>query len=215
MHRIAITFANAEKAEPYEKAIRLVGLEPVPNPDSLAGLGGLLLTGGSDLDPALYHQQPHPKTDRPNEKRDRRERRLLDEALRENKPVFGICRGLQLFNVHHGGSLLQHIESGAHSVKTHDPAQDVHPVKITPGTRLAAIVGRSEYPVNSRHHQAIAELGEKLCVSAVAPDGMIEAVERPDQHFALAVQWHPEDRCFKVAEEKRLFEAFAAAVRSE
>jgi Predicted glutamine amidotransferases len=160
------------------------------------------------VDPRLYDEQRQPETQEPDIARDQLEKQLLAEAIQDNKPVLAICRGLQLFNVAHGGTLVQHIPGGGHS-------NDSHPVSVSPESRLAAIVGEGEYTVNSRHHQAIGTLGEGLRVAAISPaDGIIEAVERPDLGFALAVQWHPEDRCDRVAGEKRLFEAFAEAVRA-
>jgi putative glutamine amidotransferase len=210
--RVAVTYGNAEKLIPYETALQMVGLEPVRNPASLEGLDGLLLTGGTDLDPQLYGEAPHPETQTPDVPRDQLEKRLLQEALQKNKPVLAICRGIQLFNVVHGGTLLQHIVSEAHTRKD---VEDAHAVSVAPETKLAAIIGHGEHTVNSRHHQAVGKLGKGLRVAAISSsDNIIEAVERPDLDFAVAVQWHPEDRCARVTAEKKLFEAFAEAVRA-
>jgi putative glutamine amidotransferase len=214
--RVAVTFNEADRVVTYEAALREVGLEPVRNPESLDGLSGLLLTGGTDVNPALYNESPHPETQRPDDQRDELEIRLLNQALEANLPVLAICRGLQLFNVVHGGTLIQHLDSGNHEKRADLPVSaENHKAAVEPETKLAAIVGAGEIPVNSRHHQAIGQLGENLRVSAVSDDQVIEAVERPDKTFAVAVQWHPEDRCMVDARDRKLFESFAAAVEHQ
>jgi gamma-glutamyl-gamma-aminobutyrate hydrolase PuuD len=211
--RVAVTFGNPKSVEPYEAALREVGLEPVRNPESLEGLAGLLLTGGTDVNPALYNEEPHAETQPPDQSRDDLEIRLLNQALESNVPVLAICRGLQLFNVAHGGTLIQHLDSREHEKKPELPASaETHKTVIHPDTKLAGSIGTGEMGVNSRHHQAIGKLGEGLRVAAVSPDNVIEAVERPDKDFAVAVQWHPEDRCMVDARDRKLFESFAAAV---
>jgi len=211
--RVAVTFNEPDRVRTYEAALTAVGLEPVRNPESLDGLAGLLLTGGTDVNPALYGEAPHPKTQTPDDQRDALEIRLLKQALEINLPVLAICRGLQLFNVVHGGTLTQHLPGGGHEKRTDLPVSaDNHSASVEPNTKLAAIVGSGSIPVNSRHHQAIRDVGEGLRVSAVSEDNVIEAVERPDRAFAVAVQWHPEDRCMVYAQDRKLFESFAAAV---
>ena len=182
-----MTFSNEEKLRPYEAALREAGLEPVrvtaaPWPS----LDGLLLTGGADINPARYGQPLHPKAQKPEDARDELEAALLGEALKADLPVLAICRGMQLFNVVHGGTLIQHLETGRH--------HEEHGMRILPETRLAAIAGAGEHSVNSRHHQAVDRVGANLIVSARAEDGIVEAIERTDRRFAVAVQWHPEDR---------------------
>jgi putative glutamine amidotransferase len=127
-------------------------------------------------------------------------RSLLTEALAQDLPVLAICGGMQLFNVVHGGTLIQHIEG--HRVPLHQAA-------ILEGTLLATILGPGKRSVNSRHHQIAGRLGEGVVVSARAADGIIEALERPGRRFAVAVQWHPEDL---MAQDRALFEAFAAVL---
>ena len=211
--RAGITFRNAAKLGPYEQALRAAGTEPLrislDDPPAIESLDGLVLAGGTDISPARYGQTPAPETDAPDEQRDEVETRLLREALAQDVPVLAICRGMQLFNVVRGGTLIQHLPSGGpHQLK--QPDGTAHTVRITPGTRLAAIVGETEYGVNSRHHQAVDQLGDGLIVSAIAPDGVIEAIEKPDAAFAVAVQWHPEDRVIASPADRRLFEAFVA-----
>jgi putative glutamine amidotransferase len=217
--KIAVTYADAHKVEPYNEALRMVGLEPVPiraeDSVSLAGVDGLLLTGGPDVDPQLYGQEPLPETQKPDPPRDRMEFRLLGEALERNLPVLAICRGLQLFNVYHGGTLIQHLPGDPHRTKQRppDPSQPLHEIRVTPDTKLAAILSDGQHAVNSRHHQAVDRLGNHIQVSAKSvKDGIIEGLERPDKAFAVAVQWHPEDQVRTDETQLKLFRAFAKAV---
>jgi len=217
--RVALTFRNLKKIGPYDEAIRLVGLEPVhltpPGPRLLAGLAGLVLTGGSDIDPARYGQAAN-GSDGVDEERDQLETDLLAEALAADLPVLAICRGAQLLNVAHGGSLIQHLPGDGHQKRCpgcetgrHPPA---HGVEVAPGSRLASIIGPGKHDVNSRHHQAADRVGGGLVVSAVAADGVIEGLERHDRTFVVGVQWHPEDRVLVSEADRKLFEAFAQAV---
>jgi putative glutamine amidotransferase len=174
---------------------------------TLAGLDGLVLAGGTDVDPALFGAPRAPETIDPDRDRDRLETVLLHEALERDLPVLAICRGLQLLNVARGGTLLQHIEG--HRC----PAQpDVHPIAITAGSRLRSILELDEFVVNSRHHQCVDRVGSGLAVVAQAPDGVVEALEMPAKRFVFAVQWHPEDRTG--GPDARLFEALRDAAQS-
>ena len=209
--RVAITFGELTppgKKPPYFRALEAAGLEGVENPDTLVGLAGLMLPGGADIDPARYGQERRPQTGQSDCDRDAREFRLLGEALEADLPVLAICRGLQLFNVAHGGTLIQHLEG--HVL----PVTQEHAVELAPDSRLARLLGMNTSSVNSRHHQAADRVGAGLVVAARAPDGIIEAVERPDRRFALAVQWHPEDRVATCAADRAIFEAFARAAQS-
>ncbi|HTS47941.1 MAG TPA: gamma-glutamyl-gamma-aminobutyrate hydrolase family protein [Bryobacteraceae bacterium] len=213
--RAGVAFRNESKLGPYERALREAGIEPVriplDTPPPVESLDGLVLAGGTDINPARYGQQPAPETDQPDDQRDEVETRLLEGALAQGIPVLAICRGMQLFNVVHGGTLIQHLPAGgAHQVKQPDAV--AHNVRVARGTRLAAILGEGDHGVNSRHHQAVDRPGRGLIVAAIAPDGVIEALERPGDSFAVAVEWHPEDRIFASAGDRKLFEAFAAAL---
>jgi putative glutamine amidotransferase len=216
MQRIAISYGNPRKAPPYADAVRDAGAEPVlicaaDGVRSLDGFAGLMLAGGSDINPKVFGQSAETRTHPPDDARDGLELALLAEALERDLPVLAICRGLQLFNVAHpGGTLYQHIDG--HEMRTADPSLPAHTVTIEPGTTLAEIAGASELPVNSRHHQAVSRLGDTLVIAARAPDGIVEAIERPGKRFALAVQWHPEDQQ-RFAPHRRLLEAFTAACR--
>ena len=214
--RVALTFRSPKRAEPYADALRAVGLEPVlfqpeSGAPSLDGVAGLVLSGGTDIDPARYGAAPDPRTETPDRERDEMEWRLLQQAVTADVPVLAICRGMQLFNVfHEGGTLLQHIDG--HAVRSPDASDPVHSVVQEPGSSLAAILGPGPVPVNSRHHQAVQRVGRGLVVTSRSVDGIAEGVERPDLRFAVAVQWHPEDQVKRFHAQHRLFEAFAAAL---
>jgi putative glutamine amidotransferase len=175
------------------------------------GLDGLLITGGKDVDPAAYGQTPHPSTDQPGAQRDAWEFALLKAALKRRLPVLGICRGAQVLNVALGGTLHQHLPDviGHSGHRAGNAVFTSLSVRIVPGTRLAELVGES---VDARcyHHQAVAELGEGLIVSAWDADGVIEALELPGHGFVLAVQWHPEE----TLDDLRLFSAIVEAARA-
>lgn len=196
--------------------MRAVGIEPVRNPGSMDGLAGLLLSGGSDVNPKHYGQQRLRQSESPDDLRDELEMRLLRQALVAELPVLAICRGLQLFNVFHGGTLIQHLPSTPlHRQKVKNAERGKHPaahrVQVSGGTRLAELVGAGDHAVNSRHHQAVDRVAPGLIVSATAEDGVVEALELPGLLFAVAVQWHPEDRVGVSEMDRLLFEGFALA----
>ena len=199
------------KIAAYELALRAVGLEPVrihPG-DGAFLIDGLLLTGGTDIAPALYNQPNHEKTQDPDDERDAMERILLAGALEADIPLLAICRGLQMLNVHLGGTLQQHIEGHARP-----GVHDAHAAEVHAYTRLAEIAGAGPHAINSRHHQAVDRLGDGLIVSAQSEDGIVEGLELPGHRFAVAVQWHPEDRLHSADCDMRLFQAFAATLNS-
>ena len=143
--RVAVTYRNLKKVEPYARALRSVGVEPVLiDPEvslPIDGLDGLLLTGGTDLNPKLYHQDRHPAGDPPDDARDALELRLLGAALERDLPVLAICRGMQLFNIAHGGTLLQDVEG-----HRRPGVPEAHAVTVEAGARLAVAVGRLPTP---------------------------------------------------------------------
>ena len=177
----------------------------------LDSLDGLLITGGNDVNPAAYGQEPHPNNDKPAPERDEWEFMLLRGALKRQLPVLGICRGAQVLNVALGGTLHQHLPDviGHSGHRAGNAVFTTLPVRTVAGTRLAGVVGES---VEARcyHHQAIAELGEGLVVSGWDADGVIEALELPGQSFVLAVQWHPEESL----DDLRLFSAIVEAAQA-
>lgn len=195
-------------------------LPPQPVTDAIAeqvvaGLDGLVFTGGPDIDPVTYGQARHPATDEPAHERDAWEFALLRAALADNLPVLGICRGAQLLNVAFGGTLHQHLPDlvGHTRHQVGNAVFSSSGIRTLPGTRVAAVVGEST-DAQCYHHQAIATLGRGLIASAHDADGVIEAVE-VDPHgqgpqFCVAVQWHPEERL----DDLRLFSAVVAAARA-
>jgi putative glutamine amidotransferase len=215
----------------YVTAIECAGGRPLLVPPSEQGveetldsLDGLLLSGGSDLDPALYGAEPHPET-KPSKwpgegesspghlyapDRDRAELALLQAALARDMPVLAVCRGSQVLNVALGGDLVQHVpELVGHDRHKHTPGVFAdHDVELVPGTRVHDLLG-DRAPVKSHHHQGIARLGEGLRESARADDGTIEAIEDPARRFALGVLWHPEE-----GEDAALFEALVEEARA-
>jgi putative glutamine amidotransferase len=208
----------------YVRALENADIVPVIVPP-LAGdidrvldaVDGLVLTGGEDLDPAHYGDDPHPATGPVSARRDGTELSLARAARDRNLPTLAICRGIQVVNVALGGTLLQDIPTQRTSAANHDPDTErhdrVHPVRITPDSRLARAIGVSQIVVNSFHHQAVDRLGDSLCIVGVAPDGVIEAVEAVDPSWwMIGVQWHPEE-LFASAEpwDRQLFAAFAGA----
>ncbi len=171
--------------------------------ETLAVLDGIVFSGGSDLDPELYRQTPHPETTGIVAERDTGELALLRAALELELPVLAICRGSQLLNVALGGDLVQHLpDLVGHDHHKQQPGVFAdHEVTVEPGSRLAGLVGeRAE--VKSHHHQGFARLGAGLHAIAWDEDGQVEAFELEARRFALGVLWHPE-----AGDDERLFEA--------
>ncbi|HYR69874.1 MAG TPA: gamma-glutamyl-gamma-aminobutyrate hydrolase family protein [Candidatus Acidoferrum sp.] len=211
----------------YLHAVQQAGGVPVPLPPQLsaaslqrlgAELHGLLLTGGGDVDPALFGQAPHATLYDVAPSRDTLETSVLNLALGRGVPVLAVCRGIQVLNVALGGTLYQDVatEPGTqipHSQK--EPRdQPTHKVKVTPGSRLAEILGADELEVNSMHHQAIHRLGRGLTAVAWGPDQLVEGAEIDDPaRFVLGVQWHPEELVGHSEPARRLFSALVAAAR--
>jgi putative glutamine amidotransferase len=212
-----------ERLENYWRRLRESGLDPIDHStpgQTLEGCAGLLLTGGIDVDPALYGEKPWPEVEATNRPRDDFELALLHEALDRDLPVFAICRGHQLLNVAMGGKLLQHIASEAHvDLDDERHTSATHDVVLTPGTKLHGVYKRDRLFVNSRHHQAVVPEGvaRGLRVSALTDDGLVEALESESHRWVVSVQWHPERPDLYIegfdAEARLLFEVFAAAVR--
>ena len=160
-------------------------------------LDGLLLTGGGDIDPMLFGEEPHKHLGDVSPSRDLIEMTLVQEMLKKNKPILGVCRGLQIINIALGGNMYQDIYSQRdvpllqHTQKAHRFHQS-HFVQVKEGSLLESITKSEQIKVNSYHHQAVKDVPLPLIISGVASDGIIEAIESTEHAFVLGVQWHPE-----------------------
>jgi len=220
----------------YTQVIKMAGGAPVIIPSNLGQrqaraifdrLDGLLLSGGVDVDPALYGENRTEYTKHIDSDRDQIEAWLIRWACDEERPMLAICRGIQTLNVALGGSLYQDVLTEMPDALRHayyDPQENwprdylPHTVQVTPHSRLAAALGLTKAEplrVNSLHHQGIKSVADGLMPTAYAPDGLIEALELPDHRFALGVQWHPEELATNDPLMLRLFEAFVEAAKTE
>ena len=166
-------------------------------PDIAESLDALVLTGGEDMSPLSFNAQPRQELGTTNFYRDQWELALLAACEKRGIPILGICRGIQVMNVHRGGTLYQDINAETDSVMGHalssDPMENLqHTVSIDDGSLLRRIFETEELVVNSFHHQAVKDLGERLTVTSTAADGIIEGVEDPSLPFYLGVQFHAE-----------------------
>ena len=205
----------------YVSAIRTAGGRPVllpPGGDTaeaeatVAVLDGIVIAGGGDINPAIYGAAKHPETSANAPDRDAWELAIADAAVRLDKPLLGICRGMQVLNVACGGTLHQHVPDlvghEAHNGYTH--GYGLHKVRVTSGTTVKSILPGGEYfDVPTHHHQAVEKIGDGLVAVGWADDGIIEAVEADADaanSFLVGVQWHPEQ-----GDDMRLFTALIAA----
>lgn len=205
-----------ESVEAAGGVVRIVDTADLPEA-VLEGIDALVLTGGGDVDPALYGAPRHPATHDAEAGRDALELALARGAMERDLPLLAICRGMQVLNVAAGGTLIQDIPTEQPTVVPHrveSPKDAVaHVVRIEPGSRLAAMLGREGaecWAVNSRHHQAVRTIAASLVPSASAPDGLVEAVERPALRFCVGVQWHPEN-FWRTGEFRGLFDGLIRA----
>ena len=181
------------------------------NHDAISRLDGLVMAGGADIEPARYGAAHQEGTDKPRTERDASELGLYRAAREANIPVFGICRGLQIMAVAHGGSLHQHLPDVVGNTLHRDAPGTFndHGATFTPGSLIAELVGATDVTVNSSHHQAVDSPGD-LTVTGYAEDGTIEVCEDPSAEFVLGVQWHPEFSNDEQVSEN-LFRAFVKA----
>jgi len=229
MATIGIT--SCRKLEDYRQSVLHVGgearvLDPSMTIDeALTGVDGLLLTGGEDVEPALYHEASHPQLGEVDRARDAFEVALIGRARAQGLPILAICRGIQILNVACGGSLVQDIPAQVPGAAEHrlaiPPHQSfdlAHEIWMESDSLLGRLM-KERVPdsdacqVNSRHHQAIKTVAAGFKVSATAPDGVIEAIEDPAARFCLGVQWHPEN-FWRTGEFRPLFEGFVDAASS-
>lgn len=214
--------------EAYTNALTSAGLIPVVLPPMDASLAaaalndvaGLVLTGGEDMDPRLFGQEPHPTTGEAHPERDAYELALARTARTLRIPTLAICRGVQVMNVALGGTLIQDIPSQHPSAIDHDPAgkraDRVHRVDVEPSSKLADAVCATLIFTNSSHHQSVHDVAPDLRVTARSEDDIVEGVESIDPAWwMVGVQWHPEELTATAEDwDRRLFAAFAEAVRA-
>jgi putative glutamine amidotransferase len=211
----------------YLDGIRQAGALPIVFPFSedareigqLADLcDGFLFTGGHDVSPDVYHETPLPHVTDSCKKRDVMEKIVLEIALKTDKPLLGICRGIQFINAALGGTLYQDIPSQHPSGTEHHQHAPynipVHEVSVVKGTPLHTCLDADRLPVNSYHHQAVKTLAPGLEAMAFAPDGLTEAVYMPGMKFLWAVQWHPEFSFRTDENSRKIFHAFVASMES-
>lgn len=226
MHQENVPQMQHRLGDSYVKAVTQAGGVPVLLPNNLdvstveeiaEGLDGFLLSGGGDVDPALFDMRATAQLGSVTPRRDHFELALTRYVLEHtDKPVLGICRGIQVMNVAMGGTL--HIDLGAegklcHSLNMYPRNVRTHDLKIIPGTRMAGIMGGCDGRVNSFHHQAVRDVADCFEVSAVsADDEVVEAVEQPGERFVVGVQWHPEELT-EFPEAQALFRSFVEAAQ--
>jgi len=210
----------------YTEAISAAGGVPVLIPLGLSEeqlyaifhrVDGIMLPGGGDIEPDLYHGNPHKSLWGIDPERDRTEFVLSRAAVQHNKPLLAICRGFQVLNVALGGTLWEDIRSMVPNAVEHDisngsPRNHLsHTVTIRQDSVLARVLGKKECRVNSIHHQAIRDVAPELMVTAHAPDNVIEGAEIPSHPFAVAVQWHPENL---IADDSAMLSLFRSLVKA-
>jgi putative glutamine amidotransferase len=218
-------FGTIQVGESYVQAVLKAGGLPVVIPVGISGLelqslidrlDGILLTGGSDVDPARFQGPGHPRVYGIDARRDELEITLVQKAVETGMPFLGICRGVQVINVALGGTLYTDIADQMNGALRHDYYPDIprnylaHAVSIEKDSLLAQVLGSISVEVNSLHHQGLDRPAPDLRVVAHAPDSLIEAVELPEHPFGVGVQWHPE-WLQEHAPQRRLFQAFVEA----
>ena len=214
-------------ARDYVRAIEYAGGTPLLIPhvgdiecinQYLGVLDGLILSGGGDIDPLLFGQEPHQNIGSVDRVRDEMELQLTQKALNQDLPILAICRGIQMLNVAAGGTIYQDIASEMPPPTLCHSQQGTgwyasHTIDILSDSRLLQIFGSPTARVNSFHHQAVREVGEGFIVTAKARDNVIEAIESPTHRFALGVQYHPEMMWERHPEVLNLFTTFLKACR--
>jgi len=181
-------------------------------------IDGLLLSGGVDLDPSYFGEEPHPALGRVDVARDKIEIFLSAKALSADIPIFGICRGIQTLNVSAGGTLYQDISSQfSNAIKHRQSApgsHGTHSIEVRIGSKLLDIMGLSDIMVNTFHHQAVKDVAPDFVISATARDGVIEAIESIKNSYAIGVQFHPERMWENSPPMFALFKSFVDAAKA-
>jgi len=214
---IGIATDKPRRVAKYQRSVEQAGGEVEAlypesfSPEILDRLDGVLLTGGGDVHASEFGEENHPLVYDVDPKRDAMELLLTRKALQQSIPLLGICRGLQVMNVALGGNLIQHLDG--HDDSKNGRQNIAHEVDIKEGTKLHEILGKARAGVNSFHHQAVRDLGNGLIATARSPDGIVEAIEKPDAPYFLGVQWHPEEFVDHGALFHPLFDSFVEAAR--
>lgn len=187
--------------------------------DIFLKMDGMLLTGGVDVDPTVYGENPLNTLGNVSPFRDRQEIRLIKNAIKGDMPILAICRGIQVLNVAAGGTLYQDIptqlkDSVMHEQNDIPSSHGIHSIDIVKNSRLATILGKSKIMVNSFHHQSVKDTADGFTICAKAPDGVIEAIESV-KGFMLGVQWHPERMYLSSEQNKKLFISFVEYCRTK
>lgn len=187
--------------------------------DYLSSIDGILLSGGGDIDPLVFGEEPHPQIGNVDIVRDRMELSLLGKALSQDIPILGICRGIQMLAVASGGNICQDIASEMTDSKVCHSQKGAgwhasHTIEIQPNTILHNIFGTTTDRVNSFHHQAVSEVGHNFVVAARAKDGVIEAIESLEHRFAIGVQFHSELMWKQHTSAQNLFAHFVKVCQS-
>lgn len=221
-----IAIAQNRRMTDYVESVRRAGGEPVEvvpggeEPEHiLARVDGLMLTGGGDVDPMLYGEAPHSTFQTAEAGRDAFEIALSRAAVASGIPFLAICRGMQVLNVAMGGTLIQDIPSQVPGALEHSVPEPrfhiAHEIWVAKGSTLSALLADhmedgETCHVNSRHHQSVKQAAKGFDVTATSPDGVIEAMEKPDAPFCIAVQWHPEN-FWRTGEFRELFQGLVRA----
>ena len=204
---VAITSCDLKNAEPYAQVMQSVGSETrvltpdthgaLPLADIMEDVGGLMLAGGPDVDPARYGEEPDPDAGlRLDQTLDQLELEVLEYALERDMPVLAICRGMQLLNVAFGGKLIQDLPDHRGELPGRGQGSEYHQIYLAPGAKASAIIGTAGFfKVNSRHHQGLreAQRAPRLMTTAYGvEDGLIEGLESPEHSWVIGLQCHPE-----------------------
>jgi putative glutamine amidotransferase len=221
-----IAIGQNRKMEDYLESVRRAGGEPVEvvvgseKPDQIVSrIDALLLTGGGDVDPKLYGETRHGTFEAAETGRDDFEIALARAAVTRGIPLLAICRGMQVLNVAMGGTLIQDIPTQVPGAVEHSVPQPrhhiAHEVWVAKGSQLATLLADhmedgETCHVNSRHHQSVKQAAKGFDITATSPDGVVEAMEKPDAKFCVAVQWHPEN-FWRTGEFRELFEGLVQA----
>lgn len=210
----------------YPRSIEAAGGIPLVLPlsqnydvvrEQVRRVDAVLLSGGQDVNPLIYNQEPHEKLNNISPERDAFELLVLQAAVELKKPVMGICRGSQIMNAYFGGTLFQDnsLKEGAYikHAQSANPQQPIHHVTVEADSFLAKAVGKTEFLINSFHHQSIDKVAPGFKAIASAHDGVVEGIEATGDHFMFAVQWHPEMMSAEDVPSQSIFKAFINQVK--